>query len=160
METPRLKTRTAAALALVLAASASVPTAVLAHHSFAMFDRTKVETIKGTVKEYQWTNPHVWIQLVVRDPQGQAVEWSIEGAGPNMLYRQGWDNNTFKAGDAGFKAGVVSLGVADQGVGLAMDDNNKSLITADAQTAVDTASKGIADGSIKVHDYMADSACP
>ena len=58
------------------------------------------------------------------------------------------------------KAGVVSLGVAEQGVGLAMDDNNKPLITADAQAAVDAATKGIADGSIKVHDYMADSQCP
>ncbi|HEY4198923.1 MAG TPA: BMP family ABC transporter substrate-binding protein [Devosiaceae bacterium] len=68
--------------------------------------------------------------------------------------------NAFKQGDAGFKAGVVSLGVADQGVGLAMDDNNKPLITADAQAAVDAASKGIADGSIKVHDYNADNQCP
>jgi len=68
--------------------------------------------------------------------------------------------NAFKGGDAGFKPGVVSLGVAEQGVGLAMDDNNKPLITADAQAAVDAATKGIADGSIKVHDYMADSQCP
>jgi basic membrane protein A len=63
-------------------------------------------------------------------------------------------------GDAGFKAGTVELGVADNGVGLAMDDNNKALITADAQAAVDAASKGIADGTIKVHDYTTDSQCP
>jgi basic membrane protein A len=68
--------------------------------------------------------------------------------------------NAFKAGDAGFKPGVVSLGVAEDGVGLAMDDNNKPLITADAQAAVDAASKGIADGSIQVHDYNADNQCP
>ncbi|HVX73482.1 MAG TPA: BMP family ABC transporter substrate-binding protein [Devosia sp.] len=68
--------------------------------------------------------------------------------------------NAFKAGDAGFKPGVVSLGVAEDGVGLAMDDNNKPLITADAQAAVDAASKGIADGTIKVHDYNADNQCP
>jgi basic membrane protein A len=68
--------------------------------------------------------------------------------------------NAFKAGDAGFKAGVVSLGVAEDGVGLAMDDNNKPLVTADAQAAVDAASKGIADGSITVHDYNADNQCP
>ena len=60
----------------------------------------------------------------------------------------------------GFKPGVVSLGVAEQGVGLAMDDNNKAMISADAAAAVDAATKGIADGSIKVHDYMADSQCP
>ena len=68
--------------------------------------------------------------------------------------------NAFKGGDAGFKPGVVSLGVAEQGVGLAMDDNNKAMISADAAAAVDAATKGIADGSIKVHDYMADSQCP
>ena len=68
--------------------------------------------------------------------------------------------NTFKAGDAGFKPGLVALGVAENGVGLAMDDNNKPLVTADAQAAVDAASKGIADGSVKVHDYMADNQCP
>ena len=67
--------------------------------------------------------------------------------------------NAFK-NDADFKAGVVALGVAENGVGLAMDDNNKPLITADAQAAVDAATKGIADGSIKVHDYTADSQCP
>jgi len=68
--------------------------------------------------------------------------------------------DAFKAGDAGFKAGVVSLGVAEKGVGLAMDDNNKAMVSADAAAAVDAATKGIADGSIKVHDYMADSQCP
>ena len=67
--------------------------------------------------------------------------------------------NAFK-NDASFKPGVLSLGVAEDGVGLAMDDNNKPLITADAQAAVDAATKGIADGSIKVHDYTTDSTCP
>ncbi|MBN9304528.1 MAG: BMP family ABC transporter substrate-binding protein [Devosia sp. 67-54] len=68
--------------------------------------------------------------------------------------------NAFKDGDAGFKPGVVSLGVAENGVGLAMDDNNKSMITPDAQAAVDAAAKGIADGTIKVHDYNTDNQCP
>jgi basic membrane protein A len=68
--------------------------------------------------------------------------------------------NAFKAGDAGFKAGVVSLGVAEDGVGLAMDDNNKSMITDEAMAAVDKAKAGIIDGSIQVHDYATDSKCP
>ncbi len=68
--------------------------------------------------------------------------------------------DAFKAGDAGFKAGTQVLGVAEGGVGLAMDDNNKSMVSADAQAAVDAATKGIADGSIKVHDYTADNQCP
>ena len=68
--------------------------------------------------------------------------------------------DVFKAGDAGFKAGTVVSGLADQGVGLAMDDNNKSMITADAQAAVDAATKGIVGGTITVHDYQADNQCP
>ena len=68
--------------------------------------------------------------------------------------------DAFKAGDAGFKAGVQDLGIAEGGVGLAMDQYNKSMVSPDAQAAVDAATKGIADGSIKVHDYTADNQCP
>jgi hypothetical protein len=79
------------------ALAASAP--VSAHHSFAMFDRNKQATIKGTVKEFQWTNPHVWVQVMVPNSSGVSEEWSIEAGSPNMLYRQGWDNTTFKVGD-------------------------------------------------------------
>jgi hypothetical protein len=73
---------------------------VLGHHSAAMFDNTKVIEISGTVREFQWTNPHIWIQLTVKDAAGKTVEWSIEGGGPNSLSRQGWRSTTFKPGDA------------------------------------------------------------
>ncbi len=59
-----------------------------------------------------------------------------------------------------FQAGVLALGVAEDGVGWALDDNNKSLITPEIQAAVDKAKAGIVDGSIKVHDYMTDNSCP
>ncbi len=59
-----------------------------------------------------------------------------------------------------FQSGVLALGVAEDGVGWALDDNNKSLITPEIQAAVDKAKAGIIDGSIKVHDYMTDNACP
>jgi hypothetical protein len=84
----------AAATALVAVA---LPAA--AHHSFAMFDREKQVTISGTVKEFQWTNPHVFIQLMVPGAGGKAEEWSIEGGSPNMLFRQGWEPTAFKPGD-------------------------------------------------------------
>ena len=71
-----------------------------AHHSAAMFDNTKVVEIKGTIKEFQWTNPHVWIQVVVQKSPGTSEEWSIEGGGPNTLSRQGWRPTSFKAGEA------------------------------------------------------------
>jgi len=67
-----------------------------AHHSAAMFDDTKVVELSGTVKALQWTNPHVWLQVMVGD---QATEWSLEGGSPNSLSRQGWRSTTFQAGD-------------------------------------------------------------
>ena len=78
--------------ALVAASSAS------AHHSFAMFDRTKRVTLVGTIKVFQWTNPHSWVQLTVAGAQGDE-EWSIEALSPNVLGRQGWKRNTLNPGD-------------------------------------------------------------
>jgi len=80
-----------AALALTLPTSA--------HHSFAMFDSAKETTLQGTVKEFQWTNPHAWVQLLVSGPDGKPVEWSIECASPNALKRQGWRGTSIKTGD-------------------------------------------------------------
>jgi hypothetical protein len=72
-----------------------------AHHSFAMFDQTQTKTLVGTVKQVQWTNPHIWVQVLVKDAKtGQPVEWSIEGGSPNVLNRQGWKRNSMKEGDA------------------------------------------------------------
>ena len=69
---------------------------VAAHHSAAMFDNTKVTELNGIVKEMQWTNPHIWIQIYVQKPNGPREEWSIEGGGPNTLSRQGWRPTSFK----------------------------------------------------------------
>ena len=71
----------------------------LAHHSFAMFDLTKEITLVGRVKEVQFTNPHVWIQVIVTDASGGQTEWSIEAGAPGMLLRTGWKPNTLKPGD-------------------------------------------------------------
>ena len=78
-----------AALALL----AGVPAA--AHHSFAMFDQTKIMTLEGTVTEFQWTNPHAFIEL---DAAG-GRHWSIELNSPNNLNRQGWSRDALKPGD-------------------------------------------------------------
>ena len=69
-----------------------------AHHSAAMFDDAKVLELKGTVKELQWANPHIWLQVIV-DEKGKKTEWSLEGGSPNSLSRQGWRSTTFKPGD-------------------------------------------------------------
>ena len=71
----------------------------LAHHAFAMFDTNREVMLEGTVKEFQWTNPHTWVQLLVKDSSGKEVEWSIEGASPNNLARFGWTRNSLKSGD-------------------------------------------------------------
>jgi hypothetical protein len=90
-----MKTR----LAFGIAAALLLALPAFAHHSFAMFDNEKEKTLEGVVKEFQWTNPHAWVQLMVKGPDGKDVEWSIECASPNGLKRQGWRGNTIKAGD-------------------------------------------------------------
>ena len=86
-------------LAVLFAAGALLVTRpVAAHHSGAMFDDAKVLELKGTIKEMQWKNPHVWIQVVV-DLDGKPTEWSLEAGSPNSLSRNGWRSTTFKAGD-------------------------------------------------------------
>jgi hypothetical protein len=85
--------------ALVLCTPVLTPP-VVAHHSFAMFDRTKEVTIAGTVRVFEWTNPHSWLQVVVPASQGRpATEFSIEMGSPNTMNRQGWRRTTFKPGD-------------------------------------------------------------
>jgi hypothetical protein len=73
-----------------------------AHHSHAMFDSSKQVTLVGTVKEFEWTNPHCWIQMLVADPsdsQAAPVEWGVEMNSPLALFRSGWKPGSLKAGD-------------------------------------------------------------
>jgi hypothetical protein len=69
-----------------------------AHHSGAMFDATRTVTLQGTVKAFQWTNPHCFIQLLVKGPSGQK-EWSVEMGSPGQLYRNGWRPGSIRAGE-------------------------------------------------------------
>jgi hypothetical protein len=64
-----------------------------------MFDQEKETKLVGIVKEVQWTNPHIWVQVLVPDASGKAMEWSIEGGSPNGLSHQGWKRTSLKAGD-------------------------------------------------------------
>ena len=64
-----------------------------------MFDRDARVTLTGVIKEFQWTNPHAWIQVVAPGPDGKPADWSIECNSPNTLSRQGWKPSTFKPGD-------------------------------------------------------------
>jgi hypothetical protein len=83
----------AAALALCLPALPAQ-----AHHSMAMFDQTKTVVLNGTVKQFQWTNPHCYIQLTVKDASGAEKEWALEMGAPMYLYAKGWRPSSLKAG--------------------------------------------------------------
>jgi hypothetical protein len=87
-----------ASLVAALLSTATGPAAD-AHHSFAAFDRSKQVTLTGVVREFQWTNPHAWIQIVVTDEQGREVEWGAECGSPNMMARTGWKRTTLAPGD-------------------------------------------------------------
>ncbi len=71
----------------------------LAHHCFAMFDSEQTVEYRGTVKEFQWTNPHSWLQVMIADEGGQMVEWSLEMNSPAGLTRRGWGPRTVVPGD-------------------------------------------------------------
>jgi hypothetical protein len=85
---------TIAATAAALAAAAA-----FAHHSFAMFDRDKEVVLTGTIHEFQWTNPHAFIEFDVPNGKGELQRWSVEMNSPNNLQRQGWKSSYLKAGD-------------------------------------------------------------
>ena len=72
---------------------------VSAHHSFsAEFDQNKVVTLEGTVVQMDWVNPHSWLHIDVRKPDGSIERWKIEGGSPSVLLRLGWNRNSLPAG--------------------------------------------------------------
>ena len=94
----RMKSMLGAIMLAVAIASFCPP--ANAHHSFAVYDRSKVLTLKGNVKSFQWTNPHcvIWV-LVQPDGGGEPQEWSFETTSPGVLTRDGWNRNSVKPGD-------------------------------------------------------------
>jgi hypothetical protein len=71
-----------------------------AHHSFAMFDKEKMISISGTLKEFEWTNPHCWLHVVAADPAtGKNVEWAFEMGSITQIQSQGWKVDSVKPGD-------------------------------------------------------------
>jgi len=90
-----MRVRVLGALLLLAGLATTVP----AHHSAAMFDQTKTVELTGTVRLFQWSNPHCYIQLLVRDAKGVEQEWSLEMGAPMYLYNRGWRPSTVKPGD-------------------------------------------------------------
>ncbi len=83
----------------ILLASLAVGAPTLAHHSYSMFDLSKSVEVQGTVKKFNWTNPHSWVVLLVKDANGNEVEAPIAMNGPGYLVRNGWKRESLKPGD-------------------------------------------------------------
>src|SRR5262245_7912112 len=91
--------RKASCLLMLAAIALSSAVAALAHHSFSMFDQTKQVTLTGTVTEFQWTNPHAYIEIDVTDEKGGVRHWSVEMGSPSILMQSGWKFKDVKPKD-------------------------------------------------------------
>ena len=85
-------------LLLTLGAAALMAVPILAHHSGAMFEKEKTVTFEGVVKEFQYTNPHSWLLVDVKNKDGSVTTWGFEGEGPSTLQRSGIRPSDFKPG--------------------------------------------------------------
>jgi hypothetical protein len=90
------KVRTISAVSVGLLA-VSLP--LFAHHGTAVYDTSKTITVKGTVTEYVWANPHVYVKVDAKDDSGNTMRWVLEAQNPISETEVGWTKNTFKAGD-------------------------------------------------------------
>jgi len=90
----RIQVASASLIAIFFVAAAA------AHHSPAVFDRTKEVKLVGTVREFRWSNPHSFIELDVRNEKGEIEAWAVEMNPPSYLVKAGWKATTVKAGDA------------------------------------------------------------
>ncbi|HSV25391.1 MAG TPA: DUF6152 family protein, partial [Xanthobacteraceae bacterium] len=89
------------AVSLTAIAVAAISAPAVAHHSFAMFDAEKTVTMQGTVKEFEWVNPHSWLRIMVNDERiGKPVLWAIELSSPGRLVTMGMRADSVKPGDA------------------------------------------------------------
>ena len=91
--------KSATYLSVALIALAAFASLALAHHSVSMYDMEHPTTLKGTVERLEWTNPHGYIYLEVKDDKGQTVEWAVEINSPNFLKHNGWTSTIVKPGD-------------------------------------------------------------
>ena len=88
-------------VSLTATAFAALAAPAIAHHSFAMFDAEKTVTLEGTVKEFEWVNPHSWLRIMVNDEKtGQPALWALELSSPSRLVTMGLRANSMKPGDA------------------------------------------------------------
>jgi len=94
-------------------------TAAFAHHSFAVYDHTRTLTLRGTVTKFQWTNPHAYLEIDVKQPGGSVKHYSVELTSINMMQRVGWRSNMIKSGDQ--VTAVIAPILTGEPVGLGLE---------------------------------------
>lgn len=96
-----MSARTAAAFAILLASSTFLltPQTTLAHHGAAAYETTKRLTLRGTVTEFEWANPHCLLRFDASDDKGKEQHWAVQAISPLMLSRYGWTRSSLKPGD-------------------------------------------------------------
>jgi uncharacterized protein DUF6152 len=121
---------------LIIMALLAATSSALAHHSFAPFNLTAEKTLVGTIKQFDWTNPHTWIWIDVPNEKGVVETWGVEGMSPNFLARRGWSKTSFKPGD---KATIVVRPMKDGSPGgmfvTATLSNGRKLTSGGAEPA-------------------------
>jgi hypothetical protein len=81
----------------LLLSIAAIP--AFAHHGTAGYDLEKIVTVKGTVEDFEWTNPHAVVRIMAKNDKGENEEWTIELGAPGIMARSGWSKNSMKPGD-------------------------------------------------------------
>jgi len=112
----------------------------MAHHAATTkFDANKPAKLTGTVTKVEWMNPHIYFYIDVKDASGKVVNWAIEGAPPNVLYRRGWKKDSLKPGDV-----VTVDGYLPRKEGI-NDLNGRSVTLADGRKIFSGAADGLPD---------------
>jgi hypothetical protein len=87
------------ALVSLFAGLLAISCPALAHHAWHGYDMANLTTVKGTVMQFDWANPHVWIYLEVKDEKADVEKWNAGGPSPSRMANTGWDKDTLKPGD-------------------------------------------------------------